>query len=85
MNIMMPVALILCGIGTTRTGITIKDKLLTLCSIPSLIVGIYMIAMIANDNYAWYIWWALVFGVCFIIMMFIPGLVLYLKEKKENV
>ncbi len=85
MNVMLPLSLILCGIGTSLTGIVIKFKWLIYAPVISFAVGTYLLgAMITNPkiiNVSVFV----LFGLCFVVMMIIPGHILNYKAKKENV
>lgn len=84
MNIMLPLSLILCSIGTSFTGIVICDKWVTFAPGISFIIGMFLLGMIGQGSQI-DISWYLIFGACYIIMMIIPGHLLNHKAKKENV
>ncbi|MEG0010854.1 MAG: hypothetical protein RR061_06045 [Muribaculaceae bacterium] len=85
MNIMLPLTLILCGIGTSFTGIVIRDRWLTFLPAISFIIGLYLLGVLVQNKNTIDITWFLIFGACFVIMMIIPGHLLNSKAKKENV
>lgn len=81
--ILMPLTLILCGFGTAFTGIVIRDKWLIFMPAISFIVGIIMLGSFVNKGFI-AVEWVLIFGVCFVFMMIIPGHILNKKSKREN-
>lgn len=85
MNLMMPLALILCGVATCITGVIVKYRLLIFTPIISFGFGIYMLAEIVKTNNKMYLDWYWMFGVCFLVMMTLPGILLNKKAEKENV
>lgn len=79
--LMMPLALIYCGIGTSITGLVIKDSVLAYLPLFGLVFAIYMLVALpslAHTPATWHLY----FGLSFFIMMVIPGHNLNAKCRK---
>lgn len=79
-GLMMPLALIYCGIGTSITGLVIKDSVLAYLPLFGLIFAIYMLMTLPALHTP--VTWHLYFGISFLIMMVIPGHNLNAKCRK---
>ncbi len=81
-SIMMPLSIIYAAIGTSVTGIVIKDKYLTICPLFGFIFSIYMLMNMIISDVAFPNFWNLLCGISFLIMMVIPGILLNKKSEK---
>lgn len=80
-GLMMPLALIYCGIGTSITGLVIKDSVLAYLPLFGLVFAIYMLMTLPALQHV-PATWHLYFGISFLIMMVIPGHNLNAKYRK---
>ena len=80
-GLMMPLALIYCGIGTSITGLVIKDSVLAYLPLFGLVFAIYMLMTLPALLHV-PATWHLYFGISFLIMMVIPGHNLNAKCRK---
>jgi len=81
-SIMMPLSIIYAAIGTSITGIVIKDRYLTICPLFCFIFSIYMLMGMVVSDVLFPNYWNLLCGISFLIMMVIPGLLLNKKSQK---
>ena len=79
--LMMPLALIYCGIGSSITGLVIKDSVLAYLPLFGLVFAIYMLVALPSLLHT-PATWHLYFGLSFLIMMVIPGHNLNAKCRK---
>ena len=79
--LMMPLALIYCGIGSSITGLVIKDSILAYLPLFGLVFAIYMLVALPSLLHT-PATWRLYFGLSFLIMMVIPGHNLNAKCRK---
>ena len=79
--LMLPLALIYCGIGTSITGLVIKDSVLAYLPLFGLVFAIYMLVALPSLLHT-PATWHLYFGLSFFIMMVIPGHNLNAKCRK---
>jgi membrane protein len=85
MNVMLPLSLILCAVGTSFTGIVLRERFLIFSPVIGFITGMIMLGILMNDSHSINKNWFLIFGACFVITMVIPGHLLNRKARKENV
>lgn len=85
MNVMLPLSLILCAVGTSFTGIVLRERFLIFSPVVGFITGMILLGILVNNPYSININWFLIFGACFVITMVIPGHLLNSKARKENV
>lgn len=81
-GMMLPLCLIYFCIGTSMTGLVIKEPYLTWMPLVGFIVSIYMLLGIESMQYA--PWWNLCFGTVFIFGAIIPGHILNSKNRKTK-
>lgn len=81
-SLMLPLSILYAGIGTSVTGIVIKEPWLTLMPLAGFVLAIYMLMAYSLGNGPQVVW-NLYFGLSFLIMMVIPGHVLNDKSKRE--
>lgn len=81
LDLMMPLSAIYVGIGVSITGIIIQNKWIAYLPFVRIGLGLYMLTALYL-NILPTIYWHLMFGLSFIIMMAIPGHILKRKEKK---
>ncbi len=67
-SLMMPLSLIYAGIGTSMTGLVIKEKMFIWCPLIGLFAAVYMLMAEGYDNS-----WNILFGLSFLIFMVIPA------------
>ncbi len=67
-SLMMPLSIIYAGIGTSITGLLIKENSLTYTPLIGLVLATYMLLEGTYDNS-----WNLLFGAAFLIFMVIPA------------
>ena len=79
--LMLPLCLLYASIGTAITGLVIREKCLSYTPFAGFVFAIYMLMNYTINN-SIDIRWNLYFGLSFIIMMIIPGHVLYNKSEK---
>lgn len=79
--VMLPLALIYVGIGTSITGILLKETSFIVCPILGFIVAIYMLNSYSVGG-GYESIWQIYFGISFVIMQVIPGHILNHKAKK---
>lgn len=78
----MPLVLILTSIGTSTTGLIIREKLVTWLPLVGFCIAIWMLSLFFAGNYSF---WSLSgFGLAFLIMMVIPGHYLNNKYKVKK-
>lgn len=82
MILMMPLSLLYVSIGVSITGIIIKEHWATGLPLFSFAIAFYMLESVYIGERPTS-WWTLLFGLCFIVMMIIPGHILNSKEKKQ--
>ena len=81
-SIMLPLSLLYVGIGTSITGVVIKEPGLIYTPLIGLIFAIYMlISRTSGDDPS--IYWNLYFGFSMMAMMVIPGHILNVKVNKS--
>lgn len=71
-SLMLPLALLYCGIGTSITGIVIREKWAAYSPLVAFVFAIYMLASYAIGE-AHVLHWYLYFGLSFVFMMIVPG------------
>ncbi len=79
-GLMLPLSLIYCSIGTSITGVILKDRALTYLPLVAFLVAVYMlVALVARQDITpmWHLW----FGLSFLFIMIIPG---HLLNKKSE-
>ena len=81
LDLMMPLSLIYVNIGTSITGIILKEKWMTLLPLASLLIAFYMLAVMRSGS-SMYVWWNLLMSFAFLISMVIPGHILNHKMHK---
>lgn len=79
-SIMLPLSLLYAGIGTSITGIVIKEPWFIFTPLIGFIFAIYMLISYTNGD-GFSINWNLYFGFSMIMMMVIPGHILNNKSK----
>ena len=79
-GLMMPLALLYCGMGTSITGLVIKESSLTYFPLLALVTAIYMFMTMPSLHTPMV--WQLYFGGSFVVMMVVPGHILNAKCKK---
>ena len=79
-GLMMPLALLYCGMGTSITGLVIKESSLTYFPLLALVTAIYMFMTIPSLHTPMV--WQLYFGGSFVVVMIVPGHILNAKCKK---
>lgn len=67
-SLMMPLSLIYAGIGTSMTGLVIKEKWFVWTPLVGLLTAVYMLADGVCDNS-----WNILFGFSFLIFMVMPA------------
>lgn len=67
-SIMMPLSIIYAGMGTSMTGLILKEKWFIWPPLAGLLAAVYMLADGKCDNS-----WNILFGMAFILFMVIPG------------
>ena len=77
---MMPLALLYCGMGTSITGLVIKESSLTYFPLLALVTAIYMFMTMPSLHTPMV--WQLYFGGSFVVVMIVPGHILNAKCKK---
>ena len=80
-SLMLPLALLYCGIGTSITGIVIKETWATYSPLVAFVFAIYMLASYAIGE-AHVLHWYLYFGLSFVFMMIVPGHIINRKAKQ---
>lgn len=70
--------ILLLGIGTTITGLTIKFKPVLVCGIIGMASSVLPYIILGNET-------NLIYGLCIFIMMVIPGHILNIQGKRQNV
>ena len=81
-SLMLPLSLLYGGIGTSITGIIIKEPSVMYAPLVGFAFAIYMLMQYTFHEPATVDWY-LYFGLSFIIMMIIPGHILNRKAKKS--
>ena len=76
---MMPLSLIYMGMGTSMTGVIIRNKTTVYLPLLAMVIPFYMFVMMQNGNP--HCWWELLFSLAAIIIMVIPGHVLNAKSR----
>ena len=76
--LMMPLALIYCGVGSSITGIILKESVLAYFPPFGLIPAIYMLMTMPTQSTP--LSWHLYFGLSLVIIMIVPGHVLNVKS-----
>ncbi|OKZ34776.1 MAG: hypothetical protein BHV68_17380 [Bacteroidales bacterium 43_8] len=79
-GLMMPLALLYCGMGTSITGLVIKEFSLTYFPLLALVTAIYMFMTMPSLHTPMV--WQLYFGGSFVVVMIVPGHILNAKCKK---
>ena len=79
-GLMMPLALLYCGMGTSITGLVIKESSLTYFPLLALVTAIYMFMTMPSLHTPMV--WQLYFGGSFVVVMIVPGHILNAKCKK---
>lgn len=67
-SIMMPLSLIYAGIGTSMTGLVIKEKAFIWTPLAGLLAAVYMLTEGWCHNF-----WNILFGMSFLVFMIIPA------------
>ncbi len=67
-SLMLPLSLLYAGIGTSMTGLVIKERLFIWLPLVGLVAAIYMLLSEGYDNV-----WNLLFGASFLLFMVIPA------------
>ena len=67
-SLMMPLSIIYAGIGTSMTGLVIKEKWFVWLPLMGLLAAVYMLLTGKYDNS-----WNLLFGLSFLVFMVIPA------------
>lgn len=80
-SLMLPLALLYCGIGTSITGIVIKERWAAYSPLVAFVFAIYMLASYAIGE-AHILHWYLYFGLSFVFMMIVPGHIINRKAKQ---
>ena len=78
-SVMMPLSLIYMGMGTSMTGVIIRNKTTVYLPLLAMVIPFYMFVMMQNGNPP--CWWELLFSLAAIIIMVIPGHVLNAKSR----
>ena len=81
-QLMLPLSLVYCGLGTSITGIIIRERWMTYAPLIAFIVAIYMLTMLLIGEKATTLWY-LYFGLSFVFMMIIPGHIVNNKARKQ--
>ena len=79
---MMPFALLYVGIGVACTGVITKEKSMTYFPVISLVISIYMLVTLITAG-RFTLEWNLLAGLCFLLMLVIPGHILNRKSLKQ--
>lgn len=75
-SLMMPLSIIYAGIGTSMTGLIIKEKWFIWSPLIGLLAAVYMLTNGICNNF-----WNLLFGVSFLVFMVIPAHIVRNKIK----
>ena len=78
-GLMMPLALLYCGMGTSITGLVIGESSLTYFPLLALVTAIYMFMTIPSLHTPMV--WQLYFGGSFVVGMIVPGIFLMQSVK----
>ena len=81
-SIMLPLSLLYAGIGTSITGVVLKETGLIYTPLIGFILAIYMLISCTSGNGS-SIYWNLYFGFSMMAMMVIPGHILNNKAKRS--
>lgn len=81
-GLMLPLALLYVAIGTSVTGVIIKENVLKYAPLLGFVFAIYMLMTYASGGYQQLIW-NLYFGLSLVIMLVIPGHILNFKSKSD--
>ena len=81
-SIMLPLSLLYAGIGTSITGVVLKEAGLIYTPLIGFILAIYMLISCTSGNGS-SIYWNLYFGFSMMAMMVIPGHILNNKAKRS--
>lgn len=76
LSLMMPLSVIYAGIGTSMTGLVIKEKWFIWSPLAGLLAAVYMLTTGNCDNS-----WNLLFGLSFLLFMVIPAHIVRNKIK----
>lgn len=79
--LMLPLALLYCGIGTSITGIVIKERWIACAPLVAFVFAVYMLVSYTIGE-AYVLHWYLYFGLSFVFMMIIPGHIINRKAKQ---
>lgn len=79
--LMLPLALLYCGIGTSITGIVIKERWAACAPLVAFVCAVYMLVSYTIGE-AYVLHWYLYFGLSFVCMMIVPGHVMNRKAKQ---
>ena len=80
--VMQPLSLVYAGIGTSITGILLKEKSLVYTPCVAFALAVYMLNVYAVGG-AYDVSWQLYFGGAFLCMMVVPGHILNAKSKRR--
>lgn len=80
-SLMLPLSLLYACIGTSVTGIVIKEPWLIYTPLAGFVFAIYMLMSFSLQEGS-HIIWNLYFGLSFIIMMIVPGHIINSKSKR---
>lgn len=81
-TLLLPLALLYVGIGTSCTGIITKEKSMTYLPLPSLVISIYMLwSLSAGEPLT--LAWNLLSGLAFLLMLVVPGHILNQKASQQ--
>ena len=80
--VMMPLSLIYAGVGTSVTGVLLREKCLVYTPCVAFVLAVYMVnAYVVGSAYE--VSWQLLFGLAFLCMMVVPGCILNAKSKRK--
>ena len=80
MSLMMPFSLLFVSVGTSMTGVIIRNHAITYLPLVSAIVSFYMLNSFLFGHP--HVWWHLLFGFASVFNMIIPGHLLNVKTCK---
>ncbi|MGL5785995.1 MAG: hypothetical protein ACRCX4_04135 [Bacteroidales bacterium] len=80
-NLMLPLSLIYISIGTSVTGLLLKEPLIKYIPALSFVCGLYMLVTYMTNGYSDSVW-NLYFCISSVVTMIIPGYILNRKSKR---
>lgn len=80
-SLMLPLALLYCGLGTSITGVVIRERWAMYSPLVSFVLAVYMLTSYVIGE-AYVLGWYLYFGLAFVFMMIVPGHIINRKAKQ---